>query len=124
MRVTGVVEHSASPRRQLARQTPAQQRLHHKHREPALRGRHESCCSRLISLSSVIVLDLAKVPLICIEHRHEIRRAAVVRKTNLANAPRHLLTRNPVLDAQRHHTFPLGGRGNVVHEVIVDMVSP
>ena len=48
----------------------------------------------------------------------------MVRKTNLANAPRRLLTRDPVLDAQRHHTFPLGGRGNVVHEVIVDMVGP
>lgn len=80
--------------------------------------------SRLISLSSVVVLDLAKVPHIRIEHREEVRRTAVVRKTDLANAPRSLLARNPVLDAQRHHTFPLGGRGNVVHEVIVDMVGP
>ena len=124
VRIAYVIEHGAGPRRQFVCQASAQKRLHHKHRETSLGGGHEPRRSRLISLSSVVVLDLAKIPVICVKHRKEVRRAAVVRKTNLANAPRRLLTRDPVLDAQRHHTFPLGGRGNVVHEVIVDMFGP
>ena len=78
----------------------------------------------MVTLAGIVVLYLAKIPVICVKHRQEIRRAAVIRKTNLANAPRRLLTRDPVLDAQRHHTFPLGGRGDVVYKVVVDMVSP
>ena len=124
MRVTGAIEHSAGPRRQLARQASTQKRFHYKHREPALGGGHEPRRSRLVALSSVVVLDLAKVPVIRVKHRQEIRRTAVVRKTYLANTPRSLLARNPVLDAQCHHAPPLGGRGDVVHEVVVDMVSP
>ena len=124
MRVTGAIEHSAGPRRQLTCQTSAQKRLHYKYRKPAFSSRHEPRRSRLIVLSSVVVLDLAKVPLISIEHREEVRRTAVVRKTDPANTPRSLLANNPILDTQCHHTFPLGGRGNVVHEVVVDMVSP
>ena len=124
VRIARAIEHGASPRRQLARQAPAQKRLHHKHREPALRGSHEPRRSRLVALSGVVVLDLAEVPVIRIEHRKEVRRAAVVRKAYLANAPRSLLARDPVLDTQRHHALPLRGRGDVVHKVIVDMVGP
>ena len=90
---------------------------------PALGGCHESRRSRLVTLSSVVVLDLAKIPVIRVKHREEVRRTAVVRKTYLANTPRSPLVRNPVLDTQRHHALPLGGRGNVVHEVVVDMVG-
>ena len=124
MRVRGAIEHGAGPRRQLARQASTQKRLHHKHREPALRSRHESRRSRLVALSSVVVLDLAKIPVIRVKHREEVRRTAVVRKTYLANTPRSLLVRNPVLDVQRHHALPLGGRGDVVHKVVVNMVGP
>ena len=78
----------------------------------------------MVALSSVVVLDLAKVPVIRVKHREKVRRTAVVRKTYLANTPRSLLVRNPVLDTQRCHALPLRGRGDVVHEVVVDMVSP
>ena len=124
MRVTGAIEHSAGPRRQLTCQTSAQKRLHHKYRKPAFSSRHEPRRSRLVTLAGIVVLYLAKIPVICVKHRQEIRRAAVIRKTNLANAPRSLLAHNPILDTQCHHAFPLGGRGDVVHEVVVDMVSP
>ena len=124
VRIAYVIEHGAGPRRQLARQASTQKRFHHKHREPALGGCHDSRRSRLVALSGIVVLDLAKIPVIRVKHHEEIRRTAVVRKTYLANTPRGLLACNPVLDAQRHHTFPLGRRGDVVHEVIVDMVGP
>ena len=124
VRIAYVIEHGAGPRRQFARQASTQKRFHHKHREPALGGCHESRRSRLVSLSSVVVLDLAKVPVIRVKHREEVCRTAVVRKTYLANTPRSLLVRNPVLDTQRYHALPLRGRGDVVHEVVVDMVSP
>ena len=77
----------------------------------------------MVALAGIVVLDLAKVPVIRVKHREEVRRTAVVRKTYLANTPRSLLVRNPVLDAQRHHALPLGGRGDVVHKVIVDIVG-
>ena len=124
MRIVRAIEHGAGPRRQLARQTSAQQRLHHKHRKPALGSGHEPRRSRLVALSGVVVLDLAEVPVIRVEHRKEVRRTAVVRKAYLANTPRSLVARNPVLDTQRNHTLPLRGRGDVVHKVVVDMVSP
>ena len=124
VRIAYVIEHGAGPRRQLARQASAQKRFHHKHREPALGGCYKSRRSRLVALSSVVVLNLAKIPVIRVEHREEVRRTAVIRKTYLANTPRSLLVRNPVFDAQRHHALPLGGRSDVVHKVIVDMVGP
>ena len=123
-RIAYVIEHGAGPRRQFARQASTQKRFRHKHREPALGGCYKSRRSRLVALSSVVVLDLAKIPVIRVEHRQEVRRTAVIRKTYLANTPRSLLVRNPVLDTQRYHALPLRGRGDVVHEVVVDMVSP
>ena len=72
----------------------------------------------------IVELYLAKIPVIRVKHHEEIRRTAVVRKTYLANTPRSLLVRNPVLDTQSCHALPLRGRGDVVHEVVVDMVSP
>ena len=124
VRIAYAIEHGAGTRRQFARQASTQKRFHHKHREPALSSCHESRRSRLVALSSVVVLDLAKVPVIRVKHREEVCRTAVVRKTYLANTPHNLLVRNPVLDTQRYHTLPLRGRGDVVHEVVVDMVSP
>ena len=110
--------------RQHIHQPAAPQRLHNDHRDPLACGVEQTLSTRLRMLVLIVILDLAKIPVIGIQHLAEHLGVAVIGKADLADLSGSLFLRDPAFDA--HFPQPLPGVHIVehVHQVVLHPVGP
>ena len=75
-------------------------------------------------LIQIIILNLAEIPVICIQKLLEISTVSVLRKSDTADLPGSLLFPDPLI--YTFGTQPLPGLHIIehMHEIIIHMVSP
>jgi hypothetical protein len=96
--------------------------LHHDDRQAALGGVGQTGSTGLVFRVQKVVLDLAEVPVVAVDHRGEIRRLVMVGESDVADPPIGLDLLEKLEDAEPFELLPRL-RTHAMHEIAVDMVG-
>ena len=74
-------------------------------------------------LQEVVVLDLAEIPVVIIQDLLKIIGVSVIGKTDIPDGSALFFLFDPVQDADHFQLFPHGQVGQVMHQIVIDVVG-
>ena len=104
-------------------QSAAPQGLHDDYGNFLLMGVLQAFFSRLRVFVHIIVLNLAKIPVVGVDERFKGFRVAVERKAYIANRAGALFFRNPLVNAEAFQAVPDLYVKQHVHQIKINMIS-